>query len=52
MIKVLSNNYFCVQRDGRVDVYTLGQRCEVVKCVTTVSPREAILWVSRKERNG
>lgn len=50
MFKTLSNNYFCVQRpNGYVDVYTFGDRCEVVKCVTCLTASEAIAWVNRKE---
>lgn len=50
MIKILSYNYFAFQKpNGQCDVYTLGQKCEVVKCVTCLNAREAIMWVSRKE---
>ncbi len=51
MLKVLSGNFFCVQRDNSniCDVYTVGSKCEVVRCVTCQSPNEAIHWVQRAE---
>jgi hypothetical protein len=48
MFKILSDDYFTIQKpNGQCDIYTLGQRCEPVKCITALSIREAILWVQR-----